>query len=161
MSTDRVVSLSVPAHARAGQWRLHPGHAMTLCPQKTAQLRVRHGRVWVTYAGIEGVAPEAAGDHFLGVGDALTVPAGARLVMEPLAMPGDASPVCFDWHDSALSAAPGRFAREVGAPARDLAAALGQSALALARLLRGLAGYGDVLVAGRGRVLSPLESLRP
>ena len=53
-----------------------------------------------------------------------------------------------------------RFDREVLSPARELGAALGQAATAVARVMRGLLGYSEFLVAGRGRVLSPLESLR-
>jgi hypothetical protein len=68
--------------------------------------------------------------------------------------------VHFDWSDASVSAAPSRFAREVVSPTRELGAALGQAGWALSRVLRGLLGYSEFLVAGRGRVLSPLESLR-
>lgn len=143
-----------------GSWRLHPGHAMGLRPQQTAVLRIFCGRVWVTLGQPGGASPDTAGDRFLGPGDLLVVPAGARLVMEPLAAPGDAQPVHFDWSGATAPAMPSRFDREVASPARDLGAALGQAAGALGRVLRGLLGYSEFLVAGRGRVLSPLESLR-
>jgi DNA transformation protein and related proteins len=38
--------------------------------------------------------------------------------------------------------------------------ALELAGVALARVLRGVVGYSEFLVAGRGRVLSPLESMR-
>lgn len=143
-----------------GTWRLHPGHAMALRSRQSAVLRVFCGRVWVTLGQPAGATPQSAGDRFLAPGDVLTVPAGARMVLEPIAPPGDAAPVHFDWTDAPAMARPGRFAREVGLPLRELAAALGHVALATVRVLRGLLGYGEFLVPGRGRVLSPLESLR-
>jgi hypothetical protein len=133
---------------------------MSLRPKKTAVLRIFCGQVWVTLGGPYQGAPNDLGDRFLGPGDVLAVPAGARMVMEPIAAPGDSGPVHFDWSDAAASAAPSRFAREVVSPTRELGAALGQAGWALSRVLRGLLGYSEFLVAGRGRVLSPLESLR-
>lgn len=152
---------SVSARCAAiGHWRLHPGHAMSLSPKKTAVLRIFCGQVWVTLGQPGGAAPESAGDRFLGPGDVLAVPAGARLVMEPVSVQGDSGPVHFDWSDAAAQTAPSRFAREVAAPAKELGASLGRAGWALSRVLRGLLGYSEFLVAGRGRVLSPLESLR-
>lgn len=143
-----------------GSWRLHPGQAMGLCPKQAAVLRIFCGRVWVTLGQSAGVAPDSVGDHFLRPGDVLVVPAGTRLVMEPLAERGDQAPVHFDWSDLAAAPGVGRFDREVLAPLRELRLALGQAATATFRVSRGLLGYGEFLVAGRGRVLSPLESLR-
>lgn len=131
-----------------GSWRLHPGHAMSLRPRRAAVLRIYCGRVWVTLSQPAGTTPETAGDRFLGPGDVLIVPAGARLVMEPLAPPQETQPVHFDWSDARAAALPGRFAREVASPARELAAALGLAASALGRVLRGLLGYSEYLVAG-------------
>ena len=141
-----------------GSWRLHPGHAMSLSPKKTAVLRIFCGQVWVTLGGPYQGAPNELGDRFLGPGDVLAVPAGARLVMEPVANPGDTGPVHFDWSDAAASASPSRFAREVVSPTRELGAALGQAGVATARVLRGLLGYSEYLTAGRGRVLGPYEA---
>ena len=144
-----------------GAWRLHPGHAMSLRPKQHALLRVYCGRVWATLGqGAEAGAPDDGGDRFLGPGDVLSVPAGASLVMEPVAVPGDRGPVHFDWSDASAAAAPSRFDREVAAPARELRSSLGHAAVALTRMVLGLLGYSEFLVAGRGRVLSPLESLR-
>ena len=138
-----------------GTWRLHPGHAMSLRPRQTAVLRIFCGRVWVTQGQRAGASPESAGDRFLGPGDVLAVPAGTRLVMEPMTAPGDAGPVHFDWSDAV---APSRFATEVVSPSRELAAALGQACGAAVRVLRGLLGYSEFLVAGRGRALGVSET---
>jgi len=143
--------------AAIGGWRLHPGHAMSLSPKKTAVLRIFCGQVWATFGQPGGATPEDAGDRFLGPGDVLAVPVGARVVMEPIVAPGDAGPVHFDWSDAVT---PSRFASEVVSPTRELGAALGLAGGATLRVLRGLLGYSEFLVAGRGRVLSPLESLR-
>ena len=154
--------LAAPAvrHAPVGAWRLHPGHAMSLRPTQPAVLRVYCGRVWATLGqGAEAGAPDDGGDRFLDPGETLVVPAGASLVMEPVSVPGDRGPVHFDWSD-ASAAAPSRFDREVAAPARELRSSLGRAAVALTRMVFGLLGYSEFLVAGRGRVLSPLESLR-
>lgn len=146
--------------AAIGSWRLHPGHAMSLRPKKTAVLRIFCGKVWVTLGETDTGVPCASGDRFLAPGDVLVVPAGVRLVMEPLDTSGDPAPVHFDWSDRPASQGERRFARDVLEPSRELGAALGQAGLALVRMLRGLLGYGEFLVAGRGRVLSSLESMR-
>jgi hypothetical protein len=145
----------------AGAWRLFPGRAMSLRPKADAELRLRRGGAWVTLGETDHGMPGASGDRFLREGETLPVPAGAWLVMEALdACEGD-EPVLFDWTDRVADApASSRFSREVVTPSRDLVLALGQAALALSRVLRGLLGYGEFLVAGRGRVLTPLESMR-
>lgn len=149
----------------AGCWRLKRGHAMTLNPRQAAELRLVHGEAWVTLG--QGDAPAhgdaVAGDVFLRAGDLLAVPRGSRLVMEPL-NPMEGSDLLFDWCD-----APGagrvhpasRFRRDVLGPAGELVQALRQVLQASARLLRGLLGYGEYVVAGRGRVLAPLEGNPP
>lgn len=139
-------------------------------PKAHSLLRITQGRVWVTSGGRQGLAGQASsGDVVLHAGDELAVPAGAHLVMESWPVrPGDS--VRYDWSTCAAeqaTAAP-RFQREVARPARDLghellaaASALGRAAWAFDRVLRGLAGYGECLVAGRGRVLPPLEDGPP
>lgn len=143
-----------------GTWRLTPGHAMSLRPRRAAMLRIVCGRVWATLGQGAGNTPDSADDRFLGPGDVWVVPAGLTLVIEPVSARGDMAPVHFDWSGAPALLVADRFTREVVAPAREFCAALGQAAGALARALRGLLGYGEFLVAGRGRVLSPLESLR-
>jgi hypothetical protein len=136
---------------------------MTLRPHAPSCLHITQGRVWVTL----GVSPSGAGndsgDFVLNAGDSLAVAAGARLVMEPW-QPAGADPVRFDWCVQAEARTvrrPGRFGDEVVTPSRELALALGQAGWAFVRLLRGLFGYSEFLVAGRGRVLTPHESNPP
>lgn len=157
----------------AGLWHLAPRRTVSLKPQAHSVLRIAQGRVWVTMGPHQGLAGQAdSGDLVLHAGDELPVPAGAHLVMEGWpAQPGQTEEaVRFDFSAPAavLAAATPRFQREVANPARDLGhellasvGALGRAAWALARVLRGLAGYGEYLVAGRGRVLSPLEAGQP
>jgi len=151
----------------AGAWSLNHGRALTLKPVLPAELRILRGHVWVTMG--DALQPSAshgqrvAGDLFLYAGDVLQVPRGALLVME--SMGSAAAPaVLFDWVEQTepvLHARPGRFSREVLAPGLELAQALRQAALAFTRLVRGLLGYGEFLVAGRGRVLSRFEGNPP
>ena len=131
--------------------------ALSLYPVEDSELRICSGRAWVTLnlPQVHG----GLGDLVLQAGETLRVPAGTHLVMEPWRT-GDA--LRFDWCLSERSTErAGRFAREVAAPTRELARALGQVAVAFARLLRGVLGYGEFLVAGRGRVLSRFESNPP
>ncbi len=144
------MSRTAPAlsHRQAiGSWRLHPGHAMGLQPRRDAVLRIYCGRVWVTQGGPYAVVGRESGDHFLSPGDTLRVPAGAHLVMEPLAEAGDERPVHFDWTE-AVRNAPTRFHQQVAVPTRDLSLALGQTGRAFVRLLAGLLGYAEGLFAG-------------
>lgn len=154
----------------AGWWHLAPRHAVSLLPKAPCVLRIAQGRVWVTTgAHLGGGDQPDSGDVVLHAGDELAVPAGARLVMESWPVqPGEV--VRFDFSEpvAAWAAPLPRFEREVARPARELGhellssvGALGRAAWAFARVLRGLAGYGEYLVAGRGRVLSALESGPP
>ncbi|MBW8317508.1 MAG: DUF2917 domain-containing protein, partial [Hydrogenophaga sp.] len=86
--------------AAIGSWRLHPGHAMSLSPKKTAVLRIFCGQVWVTLGGPYQGALNELGDGFRGRGVVLAVPAGARWGMERGATAGDTGPVHFDWSDA-------------------------------------------------------------
>lgn len=170
-------SFNAPAPSPlAGMWHLAPCRTISLQPKAHSVLRIAQGRVWVTMGARQGLAGQAdSGDLVLHAGDELPVPAGVHLVMECWpAQPGQTSQagkgVRFDFSEPAavLAAATPRFQREVANPARDLGqellasvGALGRAAWALARVLRGLAGYGDCLVAGRGRVMSPQEAGQP
>jgi hypothetical protein len=150
LSQENTMSRTAPAlsHRQAiGSWRLHPGHAMGLRPRRDAVLRIYCGRVWVTRGGPYTVVGRESGDHFLFPGDTLRVPAGAHLVMEPLAEAGDERPVHFDWTEVVPQRRSERFAQDVQAPARELRAAVLQSGVALARLVRGLIGWGGARLA--------------
>jgi len=155
----RFAPLSVPSESLSGAacargWRLDARRAMTLRPHAPSRLQINQGRVWVTMGQPHSGAGNESGDMVLAAGESLLVPAGARLVMEPW-QPAE-GPVRFDWNVESLSVAPaGDFSREVVAPSRDLALALGQAGGAFTRLLRGLWAYGEHRVAGRGRALTP------
>lgn len=167
-------ALTTPAPSPlAGLWHLAPRRTVSLQPKAHSVLRIAQGRVWVTMGARQGLAGQAdSGDLVLHAGDELPVPAGVHLVMECWAAHPDqtSETVRFDFSEPAPvpAAAIPRFQREVASPARELghellasAGALGRAAWALARVLRGLAGYGEYLVAGRGRVLSSLEAGPP
>ncbi len=151
-------------------WHLGARRTVSLLPKANGVLRIAQGRVWVTMGALQGLAGQPdSGDVVLHAGQELAVPAGAHLVMEcwPV-QAGEA--VRFDWSEpiAAQSDVVPRFQREVVSPAQDLvqalqtsAGALGRAAWAFARVLWGLAGYADHLVAGRGRVMSPLEAGQP
>jgi Protein of unknown function (DUF2917) len=142
--------LTLSCRQAIGSWRLHPGHAMALRPRRASLLRIYCGRVWVTQGGPYTVVGRESGDHFLLPGDTLRVPAGARLVMEPLADAGDERPVHFDWSEVIPQRRSERFAQDVLAPAHELRAAVVQSGVALARLVRGLIGWGGARLASGG-----------
>jgi Protein of unknown function (DUF2917) len=150
---------SVSPFRACGAWRLHPGQAMSLHPREASLLRIHRGPVWVTLGEPGALSPQASGDRFLKDGESMVVPPGARLVMEPLSARESDGPVCFDW-TGAAPVQDSRFGREVRAPLHEAVTAFGQAAWALLRVARGLLGYSEFLVAGRGRVLSPLECLR-
>ncbi|MBA4266798.1 MAG: hypothetical protein C0453_17110 [Comamonadaceae bacterium] len=151
----------------AGAWSLAHGRALGLHAGQPAELRILRGHVWVTLGDAiqrsGSAGGHVAGDVFLHSGDVLRVPRGARLVMESL--DGASEPAAlFDWVEDprrTLRDRPGRFRREVLTPGHDLALALRQAAFAFVRLVRGLLGYGEFLVAGRGRVLSRFEGNPP
>ena len=109
------------------------------------ELRIAHGRVWVTFANAAGDSTARAGDHFLGAGDLLRLQAGQHLVMESHEKNASKS-VYFSWEPDAVtsSAALPRRVRHVHAevwqPLMDLSAALHQASWALGRLAQGVAG---------------------
>jgi hypothetical protein len=150
-----VVSDRIACPAAMRGWRLDARRAMTLRPQVPSRLQITQGRAWVTLGLPHQGAGNESGDVMLAAGESLVVPAGARLVMEPW-QPASAGPVRFDWcaEPQALAVVrPDAFGREVVAPSRELAQALSQAGWALARLVRGLAGYGGYLVTGRSRAV--------
>ena len=125
-----------------GAWRLGAGEALGLRPPAASRLLVRGGRAWVTLG--DGI------DHVLAAGAVLSVPAGARVVVEAW---GDA--LAFDWQAAPAVAPPEGFAQRVGTPARELGRALAQVGVAAVRLVQGvLAWVGRDAWRGR-RVASP------
>lgn len=160
LSAHAAPALSSCTPARG--WRLDTRRAMSLRPRVPSRLHIIQGRAWVTLGKAHEGAGNESGDVVLCAGESLVVPAGARLVME--AWQPSAGPVRFDWcaepDDRSLDEVD-RFGREVVTPSRELWVALRQAGLAFARLVRGLFGYSEFLVAGRGRVLTPFESNPP
>ncbi|WP_101047301.1 DUF2917 domain-containing protein [Macromonas nakdongensis] len=85
----------------AGRWCLAPGRAVSLSATRLSRLRVVQGRAWVTLARPCAGSLDDQGDRFLAPGDTLDVPAGARLVVEPLVLRGEGGAVWFDWDSGA------------------------------------------------------------
>ena len=163
MNTPSVLAFSaVNGRTPVCGWPLDARRAMSLRPRVPSRLHITQGRAWVTLGQPHEGAGNASGDLVLNAGESLAVPAGVRLVMEP--WQPSAGPVRFDW-----CAEPGtrsaeqadRFGREVATPSRELAEALQHAGVAFVRLVRGLFGFSEFLVAGRGRVLTPFESNPP
>lgn len=151
----------IDAGAAPRGWPLAAHRAISLRPTEPTRLRITEGHVWVTLNAPH--VPCGLDDHVLAAGQTLDIPAGAHVVMEPWSL-RDARPARFDWCVLPLplrAAGAGRFGRDVAAPSREFAVALGQAGWAFARLLRGLLGYTELLVAGRGRVLTRWESNPP
>ena len=139
-----------PARA-VGRFKLPTHHALTLSIKTPGELRIAHGRVWVTFADAAQDATVRAGDHFLQAGELLRLACGQQVVMEAFdAQPASSmnSPVnssaYFSWEpDTALGLAtsPRRVQHahaEVRQPLLDLGAALHQAGWALGRLVHGL-----------------------
>ena len=135
---------NVPTRA-VGCFKLSAGRAMSLTPTVPGELRIAHGRVWLTFGNAADNAAVRAGDYFLDAGDLVRLYPGQRLVMEVISKNTDQS-VYFSWEpDAALSlAASPRRAHctqiDVQQPLRDLGGALHQAGWALGRMAQGLAG---------------------
>lgn len=143
-------------------WKLMPGRAISLLPHKAGVLRIAQGQVWATVNGPHAGQGNEPGDHFLQAGQQLAVDAGQRLVFEAWGGAPEA-PVYFEWSPvpAAVVVRASRWPVAVAQPLRDLGWSLLMAGRALGQLVMGLAGYGDYLVAGRGRVLPKLEANQP
>lgn len=146
----------------SGCWKLAPGRAISLQPREVGVLRIAHGQVWATVDGPHQGHGNELGDHFLQAGQQLDVRAGQRLVFEAWGQTGE-MPVCFEWTPvgTAVLENTSRWNAAVTQPLHDLGLALLMAGSALVRLVMGLAGYGEYLIAGRGRVMPKLESNPP
>jgi hypothetical protein len=167
MTAQKPLELQQPASGRAlpGCWKLVAGRAITLQPNEPGVVRIAHGQIWATFDGPHRGSFYNLGDHFLGAGEKLNVQAGQRLVIESWPGAGN-DPAYFSW-DPASAAQPQRVAQasrwheQVARPFAELGVALAMAIGAFGRLVWGLAGYGEFLVAGRGRVMPMLESNQP
>ena len=164
MVTKNVLELHQPCRSAnlSGYWELAPGRAISLQPREAGVLRIAQGQVWATVDGPHQGHGNERGDHFLQSGQQLGVRAGQHLVFEPWSAVSE-MPVYFAWTPvpSAVTVSESRWHVAVIQPLHDLGLALLMAGSALARLVMGLAGYGEYLVAGRGRVMPQLEANQP
>ena len=137
----------VPARA-VGCFKLSAGRALSLTPAAPGELRIAHGRVWLTFGHAADNAAVRAGDYFFDAGDLVHLYPGQQLVMEVHHQNSDGNAsdaVYFSWEpDTAPSlAASLRRAHctqiDVQLPLRDLGSALHQAGRVLGRLAQGLA----------------------
>jgi Protein of unknown function (DUF2917) len=167
MTTHSALKLHASATAAAlgGCWKLAGGQAMTLQPRHAGVLRINVGQVWATLDGPHSGPANGWGDMFLKEGQLLNLQSGQRVVIEPR---GDAAnrPAFLEWEPT--TARPGhdlektsRWQLAVVMPASELVAALVLAMGAASRLITGLLGYTEFIVAARGRVLRGLESNQP
>jgi hypothetical protein len=166
MQKAAMIDAPKPPASIAGQlsghpvWMLPVGHAAHFKPRTAGVLGVLQGRVWLTRDVSVRTLPAEAGDHFLTPGAPLHVRAGERVVLEALRGQGHA-PVALQWRAAPATGPGSRWQTAVAEPVRDMRDGLVWAAQAFGRLLAGLAGYGEFLAAGRGRVLQGLESNAP
>lgn len=142
-----------PARA-VGCFKLPTHRALTLSIKAPGELRIAHGRVWLTLTDAVQDETVRAGDHFLKAGELLRLARGQQVVMEALdTQPASSlnssaiSSAYFSWEpDAALSLTarallPRRVQyahAEVRQPLLDLGVALHQAGWALGRLVHGL-----------------------
>jgi hypothetical protein len=141
-------------------WFLPNGHAVTVQPRRDAVLRAVSGRAWATLDASGHNALAERSDHFVVLGHDLPVHAGQRVVVEAWPTKGQDG-IQLQWVAQPQTSMATRWQTSVREPLRDMGHGLALVARALGRLLGGIAGYADVLAAGRGRVLRGLESNAP
>jgi hypothetical protein len=149
----------------AGSWKLEPGRAVTLRCTEAGILRITQGRVWATVDGPHVGPSNNQGDVVLNAGERLSVQAGQRVVIEPWDRSVNLA-TCFSWdiRQPALqlvAQSGSRWQVAVAYPVRDFGRALVLATQALGRLVWGLLGFGEFLIAGRGRVMHCHESNQP
>lgn len=156
---DPQMHQSFSAAGLAGSWKLAPGRALSLHPRTEGTLRILAGQAWVTLNERPRGHNNESGDHFMHAGQKMVVRAGSHLVFESM----DQDPIHFDWHPHYVPRlSPSvRWQQAVVAPLHDLGRGLWLTVTALGRLLWGLVGYSDYLVAGRGRIMSAHEVSPP
>ena len=146
---------SLSSAALPGTWKLGAGRAITLAPREDAILRVGHGALWVTFEGQYGNSPADSGDHFLTVGQQVTVQAGQRVVLEPMGATRSA-PAYFNWEPLPALVAPplratSRWQMAVVQPLADLRLAALMGLGAAGRLVAGVFGLAGDVALGRDR----------
>jgi Protein of unknown function (DUF2917) len=72
-----------------GDCILQAGQALTVQARQAGILRIVQGWAWITFRHADQDSSVQSGDHFLGRGESLQVPAGQAVVLEPLAKDGE------------------------------------------------------------------------
>lgn len=151
--------------ARGGYWKLPPEHAITLHPDRAGVLRVAQGQLWATLEGPHHGPANDWGDVVLHGGEQLSLMPGQQVVVEQF---GDAcnEPAYFSWEPSTGPGTPVpteesgwcdvRVRPEL--PLRRVAVV---ESHAWGQAFSSLRSWLSYFVAGRGRVLAPLESNQP
>jgi hypothetical protein len=149
-----------------GCWKLAPERAVTLNPTEPGVLRIAQGQVWATLDGPHHGPANDWGDVVLHSGEQLQLMPGQHVVVEPF---GDAvnEPVYFSWEPSSgmtQPAVPGNGSgwadivpHQPAVPDHEISIFVRASGHLLSRL----GGFLMHFVAGKGRVLSPLETNQP
>jgi hypothetical protein len=145
----------VPAQA-VGCFKLQLSHALTLNAGVPGELRIAHGRVWVTLGNAADHTAARAGDYFLSAGEVLRLAGGQQVVIEAIDAQSRSSvseSAYFSWEpEAAMSHAVLPRPRQSGhidvrQPLRDLGLAMHLAGNALGRLVQGLAaGLSGALV---------------
>jgi hypothetical protein len=160
------MSFEPQASYSSQSWSLLKGQAQTFIPSSAGVLRVKHGQVWATlnassWSPQPRWCPEIdAGDVFVMPGHDLSLKAGQRVVIESWPV-GDVAGSQLQWEPAAVSQRSQRWQQSVVQPVHELGRGLAVVARAVLQLAAGLVGYGEFLVAGRGKVQSCLESNAP
>ncbi len=148
-----------------GSWQLVPDRAVTLLPGQPGVLRVDQGRVWATLNGPHQGPANDWGDVVLGCGQQLQLLPGQNVVVEAYTHAVN-EPVYFSWEPSQAPPAGDATTHPVwldplARPLIDLQPELARWARLLAGWMGKAASLPQWFVAGRGRVLSPLEFNQP
>lgn len=130
----------------SGVVQLVEGSPLSLRGARGLHLECTGGRVWCTVDGMSQ-------DFVFGMGERMRIDNNGLVLVE-------GSP-CGSIRLVSELPLPSRWSSKVVKPLHDLGWASLMAASAVFSLIAGLAGYGEYLVAGRGRVMSHLESNQP
>ena len=148
-----------------GYWKLESERAITLKPGEAGVLRVAQGQVWATLNGPHHGPANDWGDVVLRSGEQLKLMPGQQVVVEPFGDPVN-EPVYFSWEPSSalpqvMPAEESGWSDALVRQPLGLDREISISFRALGRMLSKPGAYLRCFVAGKGCVLSPLESNQP
>ncbi|MBU0589745.1 MAG: DUF2917 domain-containing protein [Gammaproteobacteria bacterium] len=129
-----------------GRIHLSDGVPLRFQGARGVSIECTEGRLWLTVEG-------EFDDFHLTQGERLCIPNEGLVLVE-------GSPMGTIRLSREMSSA-SRWRQAVSQPLRDMGWSMMMVVSAFLRLLAGLAGYGEYLVAGRGRVLSRFEGNPP